>query len=94
MNVKRYVVSDRIPDTFIITYLHMTDRAQFKPAYITEPGMTIKRLEQPSVPFYRFLYDSVGDELRWRDRRLMTDEELYAAITDPAVSIYVLYLDG
>ncbi|MBE2267192.1 MAG: GNAT family N-acetyltransferase [Anaerolinea sp.] len=82
-----------MPDTFIITYLHMTDRAQFKPAYIIDPGMAIKRLEQPTVPFYRFLYDSVGDQLRWRDRRLMTDEELHAAITDPAVSIYVLYVD-
>lgn len=81
------------PDTFVITYLHMTSREQFQPAYIERDGMVIRRLANPDVPFYRFLYDSVGDQLRWRDRRLMSDAELLAAITRPEVSIYVLYLD-
>lgn len=82
-----------LPESFIITYLHMPDPRQFQPAYIERDGMAIRRLDNPTVPFYRFLYDTVGDGLRWRDRRLMTDAELLAAITRPEVSIYVLYLD-
>lgn len=88
------MASPSFPETFIITYLHMPDRAQFKPAYIDAPDVAITRLEQPDIPFYRFLYDTVGAALRWRDRRLLSDADLLAAITHPDVSIYVLTVAG
>ncbi len=52
------------------------------------------RAEPPTVAFYRFLYGRVGAEWTWVSRRLMDDATLAAEISDPAVEIYVLYVDG
>ncbi|MBK9747977.1 MAG: GNAT family N-acetyltransferase [Anaerolineae bacterium] len=82
------------PEFLIITYLEMTDATLFMPAFIQRDGVEIRRLTTPDVPLYRRLYDGVGDALFWRDRRLMSDADLLAAITRPEVSIYVLYVDG
>jgi GNAT superfamily N-acetyltransferase len=49
-------------------------------------------MDATDVQFYRFLYDSVGDQWAWRDRRLMSDYELATALDH--ASVYVLYVDG
>lgn len=46
----------------------------------------------PTVAFYRFLYNSVGEPWLWGDRRRLSDEQLMAIIGDPRVEIHVLYL--
>jgi GNAT superfamily N-acetyltransferase len=51
-------------------------------------------MERPDVPFYRFLYGEVGREWRWRDRLLMSDDELYKLLSQPNTAVYVLYVDG
>jgi GNAT superfamily N-acetyltransferase len=82
------------PETLVTTYLHMTP-ADFRPTPLSAPpGAQIVRLTEIDVEFYRFLYNTVGEDYRWRDRRLMSNDELYAAITAPGVSIYVLYVGG
>lgn len=80
----------------VTTYLHMTDPAQFQPAFVDLPGQQLMLLpmEQVDVAFYRFLYDSVGDQWRWRDRRLLVDDELAAALAQPGCEVHVLYVDG
>jgi GNAT superfamily N-acetyltransferase len=45
------------------------------------------------VPFYRFLYDTVGGPYLWWLRRVASDESLAALLSDPLVSIHVLYID-
>lgn len=40
------------------------------------------------------MYASVGSTFSWVDRLRWTDEELYAWLTRPDVTILVLYLDG
>lgn len=84
-----------IPHNLITTYLEMTDHAQFQPANI-EAGaeMQLLELRHPDVAYYRFLYGSVGDMWGWRDRRLLTDAELNAALTREGTHIYVLHIDG
>jgi GNAT superfamily N-acetyltransferase len=57
-------------------------------------GVEIVRLRRPPVPFYRFLYDAVGRDWNWVDRKLLSDDQLEAIIHDDLVEIYVLYLDG
>lgn len=84
----------RIPDTLVTTYLEMTAPEQFRPAYIQDPRVTIVRMQRPDVSFYKFLYSEVGRIWRWRDRLVMPEEELAAAIARPGVSVYVLYYDG
>src|SRR5689334_17253220 len=82
------------PETLVITYLQMSP-SDYRPAPLSAPaGAQIVRLTEIDVGFYRFLYNTVGEDYRWRDRRLMSDDELYAAITAPGVSIYVLYVGG
>ena len=77
-----------------VTYLEMHQR----PTRPTVPAPTgklaILRAERPTVSFYRYLYDTVGEPWNWTDRRLLGDDELGAIITDPKVEVYVLYADG
>ena len=56
-------------------------------------GIEIVRAEKPAVAFYRLLYDAVGRDWHWVDRKLLSDEELGRIIHDDLVEIYVLYVD-
>ena len=62
------VRSSSVPDMLVTTYLHMTSRDQFCPAYVDVDGVRIAPMTRPDVTFYRFLYRAVGEQLRWRDR--------------------------
>ncbi|HEX2619697.1 MAG TPA: GNAT family N-acetyltransferase [Phototrophicaceae bacterium] len=82
--------------TLVTTYLHMTKRAQFRPAYITVSGFgngfDIQQMEAPDVPFYRFLYSSVGEMWHWRERNLLSDDKLHEILT--RAQVYVLFAGG
>ncbi|MHC4402721.1 MAG: GNAT family N-acetyltransferase [Planctomycetota bacterium] len=54
----------------------------------------VERAEPPSIPFYRSLYDVVGRDWNWVDRKRMSDEELRAIIHDERVEVYVLRVAG
>jgi GNAT superfamily N-acetyltransferase len=82
------------PETLITTYLEMTDPEQFKPAFIDSPASRIEPLISLDLKFYLFLYQSVGDNLTWRDRIVMPKEELLAALSHPNTAIFVLYIGG
>jgi GNAT superfamily N-acetyltransferase len=83
-----------IPETLITTYLHMTSRTQYAPATSSHPdGMLIMPMAA-DARFYKFLYSAVGEVWRWRDRLIMPEEELLAAIESPDTSIHVLYVRG
>ena len=70
----------------------MTSREQFCPAYSQREDVTMKPLTDPDIAFYKSLYSGVGEDLRWRDRLLMPEAELKAALSKPGTSIYVLYV--
>src|SRR5690606_6200363 len=52
------------------------------------------RAVKPTLKFYRFLYDAVGEEWTWWERRIIPDETLQAYIQDDRVEVYVLYVEG
>ena len=54
----------------------------------------MSELDQCSVRFYRYLYDSVGGPHLWWLRRSLSDERLAAILQAPAVSVHVLYRGG
>ncbi|NWF71180.1 MAG: GNAT family N-acetyltransferase [Chloroflexi bacterium] len=83
-----------MPDMLITTHLEMTSRAAFRPAYVNGTHFSINRMKTPDVSFYRFLYGAVGEQWRWRDRLLLSEEELYNVIADSSVSVDVLYVHG
>ena len=52
------------------------------------------RVEKPTIEFYRYLYDTVGEQWFWWERRQLSADKLHAVITQPTLEIYVLYVDG
>lgn len=78
-----------------VTALEMLERPT-RPALHPPPGrkITLIRAEPPTVAFYRFLFDRVGASWTWVGRRSLNDDALTEIITDPAVEIYVLHVNG
>jgi GNAT superfamily N-acetyltransferase len=82
------------PDMLITTYLEMSSRAQFCPSYTNGSHFSVQRMKTPDLHFYRFLYGTVGEQWRWRDRLVMPDAELNLILANPNVTIDVLYVHG
>lgn len=79
-----------------ITYLEMLEqpaRGPARPPRLTEK-IALMRAERPTVSFYRYLYNAVGEPWVWYERNQLPDEELAAIIEDEKVEICVLYHDG
>ena len=83
---------ERIETT--VTYLEMTERPT-RPSTPPPAGkLAIFRAEQPTISFYRYMYDTIGAQWTWSDRRELDDDTLGAIIHDPDVAIYILYAAG
>ena len=77
-----------------VTYLEMTSPDQRSaPPRWAEP-VTVERAERPTVSFYRYLYDTVGADWDWYERRRLSDEALAGIVHDDAVEVFVLYVRG
>jgi GNAT superfamily N-acetyltransferase len=85
---------DAVPQTLITTYLEMTRLDAFRPASVDFTNLRIDTMTIPDAEFYRFLYRSVGEKWRWRDRLELSDAELGAILKAPGHSIEVLYIDA
>lgn len=76
-----------------VTFLRMDHPPLTQAAPI--PGLTrTERAKAPSVPFYRYLYNTVGADYLWWLRRTMPDRDLAALLGEPGVALHVLYKDG
>jgi GNAT superfamily N-acetyltransferase len=71
------------------TYLELTDRAQFTPAFGTFPEVAIVRAPNPSPDLYRMCYRTVGEAFHWLDRRDWSDEQISKHLADPAIQLFV-----
>jgi GNAT superfamily N-acetyltransferase len=76
-----------------VTFLRM-DAPPDAPAPALPEGSTVQRLARCSVPFYRYLYDTVGRDWVWWLRRTVADAEIAGLLARPDVSIHVLYQRG
>ncbi len=75
-----------------VTVTFLRQEHEPKPAPVVFPSNTsLVRLPQPTVAFYRFLYDTVGAQHVWWLRRTMPQDELASLLNAPGVSLYVLY---
>jgi ribosomal protein S18 acetylase RimI-like enzyme len=78
-----------------ITYLEMAERPKIAlPHPPAGMRLALMRAQTPPVHFYRYLYNTVGNDWLWIDRRKLRDTELAAIIHDEKVEIYVAYADG
>jgi GNAT superfamily N-acetyltransferase len=76
-----------------VTYLEMAT----KPMRRQRPhpqGLSLLRAENCTLSFYRYLYDTVGEEWLWWFRRAMPADELRSILADERVEIYVAYVSG
>lgn len=76
------------------TYLHIPTRVQFWPAFSDDPDLLVLEAREPSVPFYRFLYDAVGRDYVWIDRLLWTDAQYREYLSRRTTTVLVLYFRG
>ncbi len=78
----------------VITSLEML--APPAPPALAPPrdDVAIVRAHRPTVSFYRFLYNTVGEPWLWGDRRKLSDEALAAVVQHPAVEVFVLHVAG
>lgn len=78
-----------------ITYLEQTERPSHHAPH-PPPGTraALMRAEQPTVSFYRYLYNTVGAPWLWWERRALDDAALARIIQDERIAVYVLYVEG
>jgi GNAT superfamily N-acetyltransferase len=68
-------------------------RPHARPPSLRQPVMLL-RAERPTLSFYRYLYNTIGRQWFWYERRVMDDATLAACVQDDAVAVYVLYVGG
>jgi hypothetical protein len=75
------------------TYLQMFAR----PERVVPPpreGLSVVHPKNPTVAYYRFLYDAVGRDYDWTSRKKLSDAELAALLADPRLEVQVLLVEG
>jgi GNAT superfamily N-acetyltransferase len=72
----------------------MTAAAQFRPAYVQHPALLVMRMDSLDLAYYKFIYQQVGENWRWRDRLLMPESELGEILSHSGCTVDVLYLEG
>jgi len=77
-----------------VTFLEM-DHAPIRNIPVpTKPTIALIRAENIPSQFYRYLYELVGKDHHWEDRRNLFDAKLYSLINHEKTEISVLYADG
>jgi len=78
----------------VVTSLEMFAPPAGAPVPPPRGDLSIVQAVRPTVSFYRYLYDTVGEPWLWTDRRKLDDAELARVVQDPAVEVFVLHLAG
>ncbi|MFO1066971.1 MAG: GNAT family N-acetyltransferase [Geminicoccaceae bacterium] len=74
--------------------LEMAARPERPRAVPPGPGVRVVEAKRITVSFYRYLYDTVGAEWGWSNRRIVDDAELSRRIHARGVEVHVLWVDG
>lgn len=77
-----------------VTYLEMTAKPLRRQRPHPQERLALLRAENCTFSFYRYLYDTVGEEWLWWFRRAMPADELRAILADDKVEIYVASVGG
>jgi GNAT superfamily N-acetyltransferase len=77
----------------IRTYLEMRDPSELNGAISDDPRVRIERILDCSPSLFRSLYAEVGRQYHWVDRLPWTDEEIFAHMSQPGFSIWLLTED-
>ena len=88
-------VNEENPDLVDVTVYHL-EMCSRPEREVKQPAgrLEVLEVEKPSVDYYRFLYQAVGEDYRWLSRRKMSDEELAVVIQHPETRMFVLHVGG
>ena len=75
-------------------YLEMTRPPEHVAPRTMPPGLHMEHCLSPTLSFYFYLYNTIGERWAWGERRLQTPDEVRAIITDPSVFLFVPYMHG
>jgi GNAT superfamily N-acetyltransferase len=78
----------------LVTFLEMTEPPTRAPLPPPRAGLEVRRAVRPTIGFYRYLYDAIGRDWAWYERKLLGDTELEAILHDRKVEVNVLWVDG
>jgi GNAT superfamily N-acetyltransferase len=92
MSVTTVNEGKRIPT--VVTFLEMKARPPVLPPPQPRLKAAILKAEHPPVHFYRYLYDVIGRDYFWVDRKKKNDAEIAELLKNPALELYVLYAEG
>ncbi len=56
--------------------------------------LAVLHARTPSVPYYRFLYEAVGQDYHWLSRSKLSDDNLATILNEPRNEVHVLYVHG
>lgn len=82
----------RIPMT--VTFLEMKARPTALPPPQPRGRIALLKADKPATHFYRYLYDTIGAEYCWVDRKKLTPQALAELLHDPLNLMFVLYTEG
>ena len=91
---RREAASKTGPIETVVTYLEMTAPPKRPRTVAPCPHLEVRRAHAPMLSFYRYLYDAVGRDWIWTERKLLADEQLRAIVEHPAVEVNVLWRAG
>jgi len=76
------------------THVELAERAAFPPAPRPDDRARVERVTGCPVSFFRYLYAEVGRGYFWLERIHWSDEQVWARLADPAVSLSLLSVAG
>jgi GNAT superfamily N-acetyltransferase len=76
----------------VVTHLEMLEPQAYSQA--PRAGVIVLHARTPTISYYRYLYDTVGERWLWWERRKMSDRELASIVQDPRVEVHVLFFEG
>ena len=65
-------VNSQTLDT-LVTYLEMTSKPNRVTLTVPDLKIALKHIEKPTTSFYRYLYDSIGEDWLWYERRYYSE---------------------
>src|ERR1700722_7087820 len=83
---------DNLNLTVEITYMELLGAERRSTP--VDRSFEVVMVNKPDVPFYRYLYNTVGEPWMWWRRRLLNDSDLQKLLWSPNTRVYVLYRDG
>src|ERR1700683_575459 len=71
----------------VVTFLEMRARPSAIPPPQPRGKIALLRANRPPVHFYRYLYDAIGGDYHWVDRKRLSDPHLASILTEERLEL-------